>query len=107
MVVTDGEAKGWAADALSSPAAGSQLTIPGPFDAEPMGMGVPEYVAVFPASAAGIVLTTIVIAFEEAVAGEAHVSVEVITQLTMSPFTNPEFVYVEELVPVLEPFSSH
>jgi len=51
--------------------------------------------------------TVMVMALDVAEAGEAQASEDVITQLTMSPFTNPEFAYVEELVPVLAPFSSH
>jgi hypothetical protein len=73
---------------------------------------VPEQI-VLPGSAAilteGVTvgLTVTVMAFEVAVAGLAHASVDVITTVTISPFDNALFEYVALLVPTLLPFNFH
>ena len=73
---------------------------------------VPAHI-VFPGLAAIITdgvttaVTIIVIAFDVTVAGEAQVAVDVITQVTASPFVNAAFVYVLLFVPTLLPFNFH
>ena len=54
-----------------------------------------------------IAVTVMVILLDVAVAGDAQVAVEVITQVTASPFTNTAFVYVLLFVPTLLPFNFH
>ena len=54
-----------------------------------------------------IAVTVIVTLFDVAVAGDAQASVDVITQVTASPFINAAFVYVLVLVPTLLPFNFH
>ena len=51
--------------------------------------------------------TVIAIAFDVAVAGDAHVAFDVITTLTISPFAKDVVEYVEEFVPTLTPFNCH
>jgi hypothetical protein len=53
------------------------------------------------------VLTTIVTELLVAVVGLAHAAFDVITHETISPFNNPEFVYVVEFVPTFVPFNFH
>ena len=56
----------------------------------------------------GVTLATvIVIAFEVAVAGEAHDELEVITQVTTAPLVSVVLVNVALLVPAFTPFTFH
>jgi len=71
---------------------------------------VPEQMLVADADTAtdGVtgVLTLIVTGVDVAVVGEAHVAVEVITQVIISPLARPVLVYVLP-VPTLEPLRFH
>ena len=66
-------------------------------------------VAVAPIVMAGVTveLTVIITVLDVAVTGVAQAAVEVITQLTASPFTSAAFEYAALLVPTLPPFSFH
>ena len=52
-------------------------------------------------------VTTIVIAFEVAVRGEAHAAFEVMITVTISPLFKVVDVNVEEFVPTFTPFTCH
>jgi len=54
-----------------------------------------------------LVLTVIVTGVEVAVVGVAQVAVDVITQVTTSPFASAALVYVVPPVPTLAPLSFH
>lgn len=72
---------------------------------------VPEHMVVAEALTAteGVtgVLTLMVTGDDVAVAGEAQVTVEVITQVTTSPLVRDAFEYVALFVPTLAPLSFH
>ena len=53
------------------------------------------------------VVTTIVMEFEVAVAGEAQEALEVMITVTISPLFKVAEVKVDELVPALTPFTCH
>jgi hypothetical protein len=67
----------------------------------------PDGTAAIATEGVTLVFTTIVTVFELAVAGDAQVSAEVITQKTVFPFAKAALEYVAELVPTLEPLSFH
>ena len=52
-------------------------------------------------------VTVIVTVLEATVAGEAHASLEVSSQLTTSPLTNVLLEYVAVVTPTGTPFTSH
>jgi hypothetical protein len=52
-------------------------------------------------------LTVMVTGLDVAVAGDAQVAFEVITQVITSPFTRDEFEYTALLIPSFTPFSFH
>jgi len=72
---------------------------------------VPEHMVVAEAATAteGVTtgLTVMVIVEDVAVVGEAHVAVDVITQVIVFPFVSAALVYVALLVPTLLPLSFH
>jgi hypothetical protein len=51
--------------------------------------------------------TVMVILFDVDVMGEAQVTVELISQFTTSPFSNPALIYVVLLAPTFPPLSFH
>lgn len=52
-------------------------------------------------------LTTMEIPFDDTVAGDTQAAVEVIRQLTTSPFDSEVFVYRALFEPTILPFSNH
>jgi hypothetical protein len=73
--------------------------------------GVPEQmlVAVAAMETAGVraLLTVMFTGVATAVAGDAHVMVDVMIQLTASPLFSAALVYVGLLVPTFDPLSNH
>jgi hypothetical protein len=72
---------------------------------------VPEQMVVADAEmlTAGVTLglTVILIELDVAEVGATHAALDVITQLTTSPFAKALLVYVELLLPTLPPFNFH
>ena len=71
----------------------------------PAQIGLPE--AAILTLAAKLAFTVIVTAFEVAGLPVAQVAFDVISQVTISPFTKAALVYVVEFVPTLTPFNFH
>ncbi len=74
---------------------------------EPAHIGLLPLVTAIETDGVSIGFTTMLILFEVAVVGLAHVAVEVMIQVTACPFVRDDEVNVELFVPTFEPFTCH
>lgn len=85
VVVTVGDAKGWAMLVSLKPCGGDQEIVPGPFSGSPRSIGTPVYAAVVPASVVGMGLTTICTVLDQVGLFDTQASDEVSLHWTESP----------------------
>ena len=73
----------------------------------PVQVGFEPELMLIETNGVSVPVIVIVIPFEVDVAGLAQAKLDVMTQVTTSPFPNELVVYVELLVPTLLPFTFH